>query len=155
MTRRIDYWHDPEAPTPTRIVPGGGALIVDEVGRILLQRRADSGNWSMPGGVMEVGETLPQAVVREVAEETGIQVELTGMVGTFTDPAHVIAYADGEVRQEFVVLYLGRPVGGTLAMSDESTDAWIAPDALDSLQMHESVRYRLSHWRNGTVPHLG
>ncbi len=115
VTVRVDHWDDPAAPIPTRIVPGGSALVLDDEGRVLLQRRTDSGNWAMPGGVMEIGETLPDAVVRETREETGLEVALTGIVGTFTDPRHVIAYADGEVRQEFTIVFRARPVGGSLA----------------------------------------
>jgi ADP-ribose pyrophosphatase YjhB (NUDIX family) len=70
MARRTDYFNDPDAPTPTALVPGGSALITDDQGRILMQRRADSGNWSLPGGVMEIGETMGQAVVREVKEDS-------------------------------------------------------------------------------------
>lgn len=157
MSRRTDYWHDPDAPAPNTIVPGGAALIADAHGRVLMQRRADSGNWSMPGGVMDVGESLPTAVVREVLEETGFHVELTGIVGTYTDPGHVIAYSDGEVRQEFVILYAGRVIGGELRVSEESTDVrWIDADEAATLPVHESVRMRLDHWRHGNdIPWVG
>jgi 8-oxo-dGTP pyrophosphatase MutT (NUDIX family) len=70
-----------------------------------VRRRADSGNWSLPGGTMNLGETLGGAVVRETREETGLDVELTGVLGIYTNPGHVIAYRDGEVRQEFVVVF--------------------------------------------------
>ena len=98
MGKRTDYYHDPDAPAANSLVPGGSAIVEDDRGRILLQRRADSGNWSLPGGVMEIGESIGDAVVREVREETGLDVELTGVVGLFTDPAHVIAgkYANAE-----------------------------------------------------------
>ena len=146
MIRRNDYYHDPEAPAANSLVPGGSALVVDDAGRILLQRRADSGNWSLPGGTMDLGETLPGAVVREAREETGLDVELTGILGIYTDPGHVIAYQDGEVRQEFVVVFTARAVGGELAVSDESTEVrYIDPADLDSLPMHESVRLRIRH----------
>ena len=118
MTGRRDFYRDPDAPKATRIVPGGSAVVVDDAGRVLLQRRADSGNWSLPGGVMEVGETIEQCVIREVREETGLDVEITGLLGIYTDPAHVIAYADGEVRQEFAITYLARIVGGSIMTSD-------------------------------------
>lgn len=155
MSRRTDYFDDPDAPAANSLVPGGAALTVDEQGRILLQRRADSGNWSLPGGTMELGETLGDAVMRETREETGLDVELTGIVGVYTDPRHVIAYADGEVRQEFVVVFSARPVGGTLAVSDESTDVgWFDPSTVANLQMHDSVRLRIEHWRTGTAPHI-
>jgi ADP-ribose pyrophosphatase YjhB (NUDIX family) len=146
MSRRVDYYHDPEAPAPNSLVPGGSALVVDEAGRILLQRRADSGNWSLPGGTMNLGETLGAAVVRETREETGLEVELTGILGIYTDPGHVIAYRDGEVRQEFVVVFTARVIGGELAVSDESTDVrFVDPAELDALPIHESVRLRLRH----------
>jgi ADP-ribose pyrophosphatase YjhB (NUDIX family) len=60
-------------------------------GRVLLQRRADSGNWALPGGKTDLGETLGDAVIREVREETGLDVELTGVLGIYSDPKHVIA----------------------------------------------------------------
>ncbi|MFY1689456.1 NUDIX domain-containing protein [Plantactinospora sp. WMMB782] len=156
MSRRVDYFDDPSAPAATSLVPGGAAVVVDEQGRLLLQRRADSGNWSLPGGTMELGETLGAAVVREVREETGLDVELTGILGIYTDPRHVIAYADGEVRQEFVVAFTARPVGGNLAVSAESTEvAWFDPAAVVDLRMHESVRLRIGHWLDGGGPHIG
>lgn len=156
MNRRVDYSDDPAAPVPNSLVPGGAALAVDDQGRILLQRRADSGNWSLPGGTMELGETLGDAVVRETREETGLDVELTGIVGIYTDPRHVIAYADGEVRQEFVVVFSARPVGGTLAVSDESTEVgWFDLASIPALQMHDSVRLRIDHWRTGGPPRIG
>ncbi|MFY1669986.1 NUDIX domain-containing protein [Plantactinospora sp. WMMB334] len=111
MSRRVDYFDDPSAPAATSLIPGGSALVADDRGRILLQRRADSGNWSLPGGTMELGETLGDAVIRETREETGLNVELTGILGIYTDPRHVIAYADGEVRQEFVVAFTARTPG--------------------------------------------
>ncbi|GAA3730956.1 NUDIX domain-containing protein [Plantactinospora mayteni] len=156
MSRRVDYFDDPSAPAANSLVPGGAALVVDDRGRILLQRRADSGNWSLPGGAMEVGETIGDAVVRETREETGLDVELTGILGIYTDPRHVIAYADGEVRQEFVVAFTARPVGGALAVSDESTDvAWFDAATVADLQMHDSVRLRIGHWLAGSAPHIG
>jgi ADP-ribose pyrophosphatase YjhB (NUDIX family) len=156
VSRRTDYYHDPDAPTPNSLVPGGSAVISDDQGRILLQRRADSGNWSLPGGVMEIGETLGAAVVREVREETGLEVKLTGIVGVYTDPGHIIAYADGEVRQEFVIVFAGRVIGGHLAVSDESTDvAFIDPAELPALPMHETVRLRIEHLIQRRPPYIG
>lgn len=157
MSRRTDYYHDPDAPVANSLVPGGSALVVDGTGRILLQRRADSGNWSLPGGTMDIGETLGAAVMRETREETGLIVELTGILGVYTDPGHVIAYEDGEVRQEFVVVFTARAVGGELTVSDESTDVrFVKSDELDALPMHESVRLRIRHYlERRDQPYLG
>ncbi len=145
MSRR-DYWHDPAAPPANSIPPGAGVFIRDGRGRVLLVRRADSGNWTLPGGMQEIGETITQTAVREVGEETGLQIRLTGLIGIYTDPGHVMAYDDGQVRQEFVVLFSGQITGGSQSHSDESTGLiWAHPAELDTLQIHPSVRLRLRH----------
>lgn len=157
MTGRRDYYHDPTAPKANSLVPGGSALVTDEAGRVLLQRRADSGNWALPGGTMDIGETLGQCIIREVKEETGLDIQITGLLGIYTDPQHVIAYADGEVRQEFNITYLGRVVGGSLAISDESTEVrFIEPAKFDQLPIHDTVRLRLRHHaEHRDTPYLG
>lgn len=143
---RQDYWHEPTAPAANSIPPGAGVFVRDDRGRVLLVRRADSGNWTLPGGMQELGESITQTAVREVREETGLEVEITGLLGIYTDPGHVMAYDDGEVRQEFVVLFAADVIGGTEAISEESTSLrWAEPDELDGLEMHRSVRLRLSH----------
>lgn len=146
MSGRRDFYRDPSAPKANSLVPGGSALVTDEHGRVLMQRRSDSGNWALPGGIMDIGETLEQCVIREVKEETGLDIEITGLLGIYTDPQHIIAYADGEVRQEFNVSYYGKVIGGEIAVSDESTEVrFIGPDELDSLPIHDTVRLRLQH----------
>ncbi len=157
MTGRRDYYHDPDAPTANSLVPGAAAVVTDERGRVLLQQRSDSGNWALPGGAMDIGETLAQCAVREVKEETGLDIEITGLLGIYTDPHHVVAYSDGEVRQEFTVTYLGRVIGGAIAVSDESTDVrFIDPAEFDGIPIHETVRLRLHHYADGRdLPYLG
>ncbi|WP_280426127.1 NUDIX domain-containing protein [Nocardia carnea] len=146
MGSRRDYYRDPDAPEANSLVPGGSALIVDESGAVLMQRRSDSGNWSFPGGTMEIGETLEQCVIRETKEETGLDIEITGILGIYTDPDHVIAYADGEVRQEFNITFYGRVTGGVISVSAESTEvAFLNPAQLHTLPVHETVRLRLRH----------
>jgi ADP-ribose pyrophosphatase YjhB (NUDIX family) len=157
VNARRDYYDDPHAPKANSLVPGGSALVTDDQGRVLMQRRSDSGNWSLPGGVMDIGETLQQCVVREVKEETGLDIEITGLLGIYTDPTHVIAYADGEVRQEFNVTYLARVVGGTVTVSRESTEVrYIDPAEFDQIPIHETVRLRLRHHaERREKPYLG
>ncbi|HCT79445.1 MAG TPA: NUDIX hydrolase [Micromonosporaceae bacterium] len=157
MSGRPDFYRDPRAPKANSLVAGGSALVTDEHGRILMQRRADSGNWALPGGIMDLGETLEQRVIREVKEEGGLDIEITGLLGIYTDPQHVIAYADGEVRQEFNVTFYGKVIGGEIAVSDESTEVrFIRLDELDSLPIHDTVRLRLQrHLTEGDSPYVG
>ncbi|MEU6758006.1 NUDIX domain-containing protein [Streptomyces sp. NPDC046685] len=152
MARR-DYEEDPKAPRANSLVPAASAVVVDDDGRVLLQRRTDNGMWALPGGTMELGESIGDCAVRETFEETGITVEITGIVGTYTNPGHVFAYDDGEVRQEFSICLLARPTGGSLRASDESFEvAWFVPEATDDLPMVPSIRKRLNDWRAGRGP---
>jgi 8-oxo-dGTP pyrophosphatase MutT (NUDIX family) len=156
---RIDYWDDPQAPAANSVVPSANVVVTDEAGRVLVIHRTDNGNWALPGGALDLGESLPQTAVREVKEETGIDCEVTGLVGIYTDPRHVILYtSNGEARQEFSVLFTARATGGEPTPSDESRDVvWVTREELAALEpMHQSMRLRISHYLEGrTQPYLG
>lgn len=154
---RTEYYDDPNAPEPNSMVVAASAVVTDEEGRILLQRRRDNDLWALPGGRMEMTDSLPGTAVREVKEETGLDVEITGLVGTYTAPRHVIAYTDGEVRRQFNVCFTARVVGGQLAISDESTELrFVLLEELDELPMHHTQRLRLSHFlEHREHPYLG
>jgi ADP-ribose pyrophosphatase YjhB (NUDIX family) len=93
---------------------------------------------------MEIGESIGQAIVREVREETGLEVEIDHVVGIYSDPHHVFAYDDGEVRQEFSVCFACNLAGGALQTSAESTQVgFFEPEQVAFLDMHESVRRRI------------
>ncbi|MGB7880024.1 MAG: NUDIX domain-containing protein, partial [Ilumatobacteraceae bacterium] len=78
---RIDYFDDPDAPTPNSIVPAAVGCVVDDQGRLLLEHRVDNDLWALPGGTHDFGESIEQTVVREIREETALNVEVTGLVG--------------------------------------------------------------------------
>ncbi|ATY09128.1 NUDIX domain-containing protein [Amycolatopsis sp. AA4] len=142
---RVDYYNDPNAPKANSIAVAVSAFIQDDEGRILMIRRTDNDLYSIPGGQLELGETLAQAAVREVREETGIECEVTGVIGLYSDPKHVIAYDDGEVRQEFSICFRAQATGGTLRTSDESREVeWTAPKQVDELRIHHSIRARIN-----------
>lgn len=93
---------------------------------------------------MEPGETVGAAVVREVREETGYDVEPIRLIGVFSDPAHVIAYDDGEVRQAFSLCFGCTVTAGEARTSPESSAVeWAPLDALDQLDMHQANRERV------------
>lgn len=154
MSRRTDYFNDPAAPKANSIVPAVTAFVVNDEGAVLMEQRSDNGRWGMPGGVQEIGEDIAGTVVREVLEETGIHVEVVGLVGIFTDPGHVIAFADGEVRQEFSLCFRAQPVGGKIKVSSESFAVrWVSRAELDSLNISPTTRRRLNEgFRNAEVP---
>jgi ADP-ribose pyrophosphatase YjhB (NUDIX family) len=147
MARRIDYHHDPSAPAANSIVPSVNVAVFNEAGELLLIRRSDNDNWALPGGGIDIGESLVQAGVRETLEESGIECQVTGLSGIYTDPGHVILYtSNGEVRQEFSIVLTARAVGGGLAASDETTDVrWVPIADVGGFQMAQSMRLRVVH----------
>jgi ADP-ribose pyrophosphatase YjhB (NUDIX family) len=155
---RIDFYDDPQAPPANSLVPSANAIVLNDVGQLLFIHRTDNDNWAIPGGAMDLGESLPQTAVREVKEETGIDCEITGLVGIYTDPRHVLLYtSDGEVRQEFSVVFTARAVGGEPTTSSESRAVvWVDRDKVLDLPMHRSMRMRVEHFLQGrSAPHLG
>ena len=159
MSRRIDYHDDPSAPKANSMVPSVNVVVVNDAGDVLMIRRSDNGNWAVPGGAIDLGESMVQAAVRETREETGIECEITGLVGIYTDPKHLILYtSNGEVRQEFSILLTAVAIGGQPTPSSESTEVrWVPREDLASYQMDRSMRLRLGHYlagRSGS-PYLG
>jgi 8-oxo-dGTP pyrophosphatase MutT (NUDIX family) len=158
VAERIDYLDDPAAPEATSVVPSANVIAVNGQGEILLIRRTDNGNWAVPGGGMDLGESITDAAVRETREETGITCEITGLVGIYTNPRHVIRYtSNNEVRQEFSVVFTALPVGGELRPSSESSEPqWVSPAAILDLPMHPSMRQRIQHYLDQRpAPYLG
>lgn len=152
---RVEHWNDPGAPAPNSLVPACGVLAVDDRGRVLLQRRRDTGQWALPMGKMELGETPSECAIRETREETGVLVEVTGLLGVFSDPGHIIAYGDGEIRQEYEVMLLARPVTGTPSVNEEASDVrWVTPTELGGMDIHPTQWRQLNHYLNRTYPHV-
>ena len=121
----------PESP-----LVGVGAVIVQDQ-RVLLIRRGQApllGEWSLPGGVLECGETLREAVVREAREETGLVVETGEMLGVYE---RVIRGDDGRVRYHYVLIdFLCRPAGGELEAASDAADVrWFTRDQLPALNL--------------------
>jgi 8-oxo-dGTP pyrophosphatase MutT (NUDIX family) len=158
MAKRIDYLNDPAAPKANSIVPSANVIVVNDHGEILMIRRTDNNNWAVPGGGMDLGESIIDTAVRETQEETGIICEITGLVGIYTNPKHVIRYtSNDEVRQEFSIVFTARPVGGEIQPSSESSEPqWVSPTDVPGLQMHFSTRQRVQHYIDRrSEPYLG
>jgi 8-oxo-dGTP pyrophosphatase MutT (NUDIX family) len=149
--RRRDYYHDPTAPKPTSRRPSASVVVRDGDGRVLMLQRTDNDLWTIPTGGLQFGETINECAIRECREETGIQVQVTGLVGVFSDPGHVIAYRRAgktvEVRQPVNVCLHARPVGGAVAPApDEARQVdWVDEESLDALSIHPVIRVRIVH----------
>ncbi|WP_033948566.1 NUDIX domain-containing protein [Streptomyces sp. CNQ431] len=155
---RIDHFRNPEAPPANSVVPSVTAVVQDNAGRLLVIHKTDNDLWALPGGGHDIGERVADTVVREVEEETGIRVQVEGLVGLYTDPDHVLEYDDGEVRQQFSICFRARPVGGRLRTSSESKEVrWVDASELHSLTIHPSMRLRIEHGLDAarTEPYIG
>ncbi|MFC0005525.1 NUDIX hydrolase [Micromonospora siamensis] len=143
---RIEHFNNPNAPKPNSIVVAVTVFVQDEQGRVLLIQRTDNGLWALPGGAQDFGEYIAETAVRETREETGINVEVTGVIGIYTNPNHVVEYSDGEVRQQFSICFRGRYVDGNPRTSTESSAVqWVARSKLGSLSIHPSMLLRINH----------
>lgn len=120
-----------------------GAVIRDDKGRLLLVKRGHepgAGLWSLPGGRIEPGETDAEALVREMREETGLEVEPGPLLGTVRRPAVYGAVLD--IRD-----YAARVISGTLRPGDDAADArWVSGEELDSLAITEGLVETLTEW---------
>ena len=128
MTIRRDY--------PDRPLLGVGAIIAQD-GNVLLVRRANpplQGQWSIPGGLVEIGETTKEAVIREAREETGLQIEPVHLVEVFE---RILRDQESRVQYHYVLIdYLCRVLSGrAIAGSDVSEVRWANCDELESLSV--------------------
>ena len=114
------------------VIPGVRGIVVDPERRVLLQRRSDTGHWGLPAGVVDVGDSVLDALTKEVHEETGLTVKRAELFGVYTDPRFSVTYPNGDEVQTFTVAFLVHDWAGQLsADSDEVTDVRFFP--LDAL----------------------
>jgi 8-oxo-dGTP diphosphatase len=147
--QRKDHFNSPDAPKPNSICPAAAVAILNEKDEILLLKRRDSNKWTMPGGTLDFGESLITCAIREVKEETGYDIEITGLIGTYSSPGTLVEYSDGEVRQEFTIVYSGKIIGGTFCIDDESKEGcWQQRGGLNSLQFADSQLIRINDVMN-------
>jgi 8-oxo-dGTP diphosphatase len=142
----------------TLLTPCVAAVIRDQVGQVLLIRRGDGRGWSLPGGILEPGERLDQCLIREVQEETMLDVEIVRLVGVYSDPeVNHITYPNGDQIHIVSATFECRVVGGQPRPDgDESLEvAYFAPNTLperlvsahhirihDALTRREAAFYR-------------
>ncbi len=128
------------------LVAGACAAVFDaERRKVLLTRRTDNGRWCLPGGHMEAGESIVETCVREVREETGLEVRVVRLIGVYSTPHRIIEYADGK-RYQFVSLHFEAEItGGALSLSDETTGyGFYSQDEIASMDVMEHHLERIA-----------
>lgn len=143
-TKHRDNTGRPLTGMPDRLGVGANAVIFDENGLVLLEKRSDNGFWGLPGGHVEIGESAQDAVVREVLEETGLEVEVSRLVGIYSHPDNFcfVRYGDEAAAHILSAVFECTPTGGSLRLSEESTDLRYHPvDALpDQVVLSHQIR---------------
>ncbi|WP_278235482.1 NUDIX domain-containing protein [Isoptericola sp. AK164] len=128
-------------------LPGVTAVVRDDDGRVLLGRRADSGEWALPSGILDPGEQPAVGIVREVLEETAVEIEVTALAVVFSTP--VVTYPNGDRTTYLDSLFCARPVSaeaaaGARVADDESLAVdWFPDDELPDV-LADSARERLA-----------
>lgn len=129
-----------------RLRTGCSAIIFDEKReKILLTRRADNGRWCLPGGGMDTGEAAAETCIREVHEETGLNIEIVRLIGVYSSPDFVIEYADGNRWQIVALSFEGKILDGELILTDETTEVGFFTLAeIATMDVMEHHRERIS-----------
>ncbi|MDO5131617.1 MAG: NUDIX domain-containing protein [Eubacteriales bacterium] len=143
-TVRTDFYYRKDAPAANSIRPAAAVAILNSKRELLMLHRRDNKKWTMPGGTLEFGESMTECALREVKEESGLNVEIIDIIGTYTDPNIRIAYSDGEVRQEFTIMYYGEALNYDVSLDDESSQfQWVPLDDLAKLPLADSQKRRI------------
>jgi ADP-ribose pyrophosphatase YjhB (NUDIX family) len=137
QSEQIPNWLDstgapvPRMPDGIHVATVG--IMFNDRGEVLLQRRADNGHWALPGGFVDVGESVAEGAVREVFEETGLRTTIKRLVGIYSDPRHhtIMQHRSGRIYHMVIIAFECEVQSGELKISHESTDIGYFPtDAL-------------------------
>jgi 8-oxo-dGTP pyrophosphatase MutT (NUDIX family) len=123
------------------LLPSVGGVVFDEQRRVLLQQASDDGEWYVPGGAIDPGEEPADAIVREMLEETGLNIEPVRILGVAKSPN--ITYPNGHQVQYVAITFLCRIVGGTLKISDDESLALRFFDTRDLPLLREEHAARI------------
>lgn len=139
---RTHILHARRAARQGQLRLGCSAVLLDETGsRVLLTRRSDNGQWCLPGGRVDAGESVIESIEREVIEETGLRVRVKRLTGIYSDPDQLIVYPDGNRVHMIVLTFLVERLAGEISLSNETTDICFVPleEALTMDLFHDHV----------------
>lgn len=128
-----------------RLRIGASAAIFDETReKLLLTQRTDNGEWCLPGGAMDAGESIAETCIREVWEETGLKVQIVRFIGVYSSPHHIVQYADGNRFQFVSFNFEAEVIGGELGIRDEVTDyGYFSPAEIEAFKLMEHHKIRI------------
>lgn len=113
--------------------------------KILLTRRTDNSLWCLPGGKMEAGESAAEACIREVQEETGLEVAILRLIGVYSSPHRIVQYADGNQFQIVALSFEVALLGGDLTLNDEVSEfGYFTPQEIETLPLMEHHPERIA-----------
>lgn len=152
MSYRRGYFFDDEAPKANSIKVATSAVVTNKEGKILLHKRRDNDMWSLPGGVMEAGETIEDCVRSKVKEETGVEVTINRLIGVYSNPSHIIEFKDGEIRQELsMCFHCTIKDSFELNVSEESKEVkFFDINEIEELDICKSQKFRISDYKSNT-----
>lgn len=136
------FYDDPHAPRPNRPIGVGVLALIERDGTLLMERRSDCGRWGLPGGGIEVEESLEEGLRREVLEETGLVLTDEELFAVFPGPSRIVRYPDGNVVRLLTFVFRANVEDfGTLRRSEESEELrFFGRDELPTLDTIETSR---------------
>ena len=129
-----------------KLVPTCDAVIFDSTRQgVLLTRRADNGQWCLPGGRMDPGEDAAECCLREVLEETGLAVKICRLIGLYSTPHRITEYADGNLMHGLSLLFETERISGEISITDETTEVgYFSPEQMKSMDLMEPFYERVA-----------
>lgn len=148
MTTAKFHYQNPDAPHPNKSLHLGVAAFVEKAGRVLLERRSDSGRWALIGGAIDMNESVQDCLLREVREETGLDVMGYRLFGIFSDPSRIVEYPDGNIIRSITTAFrVEADPEQELQISEESLELrFFTPDELKTLDIVETHRHIVDRW---------
>ncbi len=127
-----------------KIRVGCSAIIFNDEGSFLLTRRSDNGQWCLPSGGLEPGESVEETCMREVFEETGLHVRIKRLVGIYSNHNQLVIYSESDKFQIVAIHFETEITGGVLGLSDETTDfGFFSLDETEEIDLIQSHRERV------------
>lgn len=139
------YNKDKKSPKANQpIQPGACSVILNEKGQIFLHKRSDSELWALPGGVMELGESIACCCLREVKEEANLKIKIKKLIGIYTSPNCVFEWSSkgkNKVWQIFVVAFLSNTKNDKFILNKESSEAgWFFEEEIEKMKTFPFVK---------------